>query len=40
MTYFTFYCLVKANDVYIMAPHINIYSDMIETIQYDPLTNT
>jgi hypothetical protein len=34
MTYFTFYCLVKLNDSYILKPYINIYNNMIEVIQY------
>lgn len=35
MSYFTFYCLVKENDIYVMRPHINIYNNMIEIIKYD-----
>lgn len=35
MTYFTFYCLVKTNNGYTMKPHINIYDNMIETINWE-----
>lgn len=31
---FTFYCLVKHNDSYVLLPYINVYNNMIETINY------
>ena len=39
MKYFTFYCLVKSNSSYIFKPYVNIYSNMIEVIDYSSLTN-
>lgn len=35
MTLFTFYCLVKNNDQYSLKPHINVYNNMIEIINWD-----
>jgi len=35
MTQFTFYCLVKKDDGYVMKPHINIYNNMIEIINWN-----
>lgn len=35
MTQFTFYCLVKSNDTYVMKPYINIYNNMIEIINWN-----
>lgn len=34
MKYFTFYCLVKSKDEYLIKPHINIYDNMIEIIDW------
>ena len=39
MKYFTFYCLVNKDGQYYMKPYVNIYSDMVEIIKYDSLTN-
>lgn len=35
MTYFTFYCLVKTDNGYVLKPYINIYSNMIEIINWN-----
>lgn len=35
MTYLTFYCLVKTSSGYAIKPHINIYNNMIEIINWD-----
>jgi hypothetical protein len=35
MPYFTFYCLVKSGSEYVMKPHINIYNNMIEIIDWN-----
>lgn len=35
MPYITFYCLVKTDNGYILNPHINIYSNMIEIIDWN-----
>ena len=35
MTQFTFYCLVKNGEGYVMKPHINIYNNMIEIINWN-----
>lgn len=34
MTVFTFYCLVKHKDAYVMRPYVNLYSNMVEIIKY------
>lgn len=39
MKYFTFYCLVKSNNNYIFKPYVNIYSNMIEIIDYRDAQN-
>jgi len=35
MKYFTFYCLVKDSANYNFLPHVTIYPDMIEIIDWD-----
>lgn len=34
MPHFTFYCLVKTNYAYELKPHINIYNNMLEIINW------
>ena len=33
-TVFTFYCLKKTDNGYILKPYINLYNNMIEIIKY------
>lgn len=39
MQYFTFYCLVKSKSGYSMKPYLNIYSNMIEIIDWKTIDN-
>ena len=34
MPYFTFYCLVKKDGGYELKPHLNIYNNMLEIINW------
>jgi hypothetical protein len=35
MSYMTFYCLVKTDNGYTLKPHIHIYNNMIEIIDWN-----